>query len=104
MWYLSFSISLFPGSTTTKVLENLADLTRKLFSWFANSQIKANNNKCHLILSSPKGDAAILKENSAITCSKAKKLLRVYIDYKHFFKHFFKLFSYYLDVLCPLFK
>ena len=46
----------FVGSTTTEVLENL---TKKLFSWFANNQMKGNNDKCHLILSSPEEDAAI---------------------------------------------
>ena len=70
------------GSTTTEVLDNLSCLTKKLFSWFANNQMKANDDKCHLILSSPEDDIAFQIENSTIKCSKVKKLLGVHIDYK----------------------
>ena len=38
------------GNTTTEVLENL--LLKKLLSWFANNQMKENDDKCHLLLSS----------------------------------------------------
>ena len=44
--------------------------------------MKANDNKCHLLLSSPDGSAVIQLENSTIKCSKVKKLLGVHIDYK----------------------
>ena len=70
------------GSTTTKVLDNLSCFIKKLFSWFANNQMKANDDKCHLILSSPEDDIAFQIENSTIKCSKVKKLLGVHIDYK----------------------
>ena len=70
------------GSTTTEVLENLSGITKKLFTWFANNQMKANDDKCHLLLSSPDDSALIQIENSTITCSKVKKLLGVHIDYK----------------------
>ena len=70
------------GSTTTEVLDNLSCLTKKLFSWFANNQMKANDDKCHLILSSPEDDIAFQIENSTTKCSKVKKLLGVHIDYK----------------------
>ena len=70
------------GSTTTEVLDNLSCLTKKLFSWFANNQMKANDDKCHLILSSPEDDIAFQIKNSTLKCSKVKKLLRVHIDYK----------------------
>ena len=70
------------GSTTTDVLENLSGITKKLFTWFANNEMKANDDKCHLLLSSPDDRALIQIENSTIKCSKVKKLLEVYIDYK----------------------
>ena len=70
------------GSTTAEVLDNLSCLTKKMFSWFANNQMKANDDKCHLILSSPEDDIAFQIENSTIKCSKVKKLLGVHIDYK----------------------
>ena len=44
--------------------------------------MKANNDKCHLILSSPEDDIAFQIENSTTKCSKVKKLLGVHIDYK----------------------
>ena len=70
------------GSTTTKVLENLSGTTKKLFTWFANNQMKANGDKSHLLLSSPDDSPVIQIKNSAIKCSKVKKLLGVHIDYK----------------------
>ena len=64
------------GSTTTEVLENLSGITKKLFTWFANNQMKANDDKCHLLLSSPDDSAVIQIENSTIKCSKVKKTIR----------------------------
>ena len=64
------------GSTTTEVLENLSGITKKLFTWFANNQMKANDDKCHLLLSSPDDSALIQIENSTIKCSKVKKTIR----------------------------
>ena len=53
-------------STTAEVLENLSGITKKLFTWFTNNQMKANDNKYHLILSSPDDSAVIQIENSTI--------------------------------------
>ena len=44
--------------------------------------MKANDNKCHLLLSSPDDSVVIQIENSTKKCSKFKKLLGVHIDYK----------------------
>ena len=44
--------------------------------------MKANDDKCHLLLSSPDDSSLIQIENSTIKCSKVKKLLGVHIDYK----------------------
>ena len=44
--------------------------------------MKANGDKCHLLLSSPDDSAVIQIKNSAIKCSKVKRLLGVHIDYK----------------------
>ena len=37
------------GSTTTEALENLSGITKKLFTRIANNQMKANDDKCHLL-------------------------------------------------------
>ena len=44
--------------------------------------MKANDAKCHLLLSSPDDSSLIQIENSTTKCSKVKKLLGVHIDYK----------------------
>ena len=44
--------------------------------------MKANDDKCHLLLSSPDDRAVFQIENSIIKCSRTKKLLGVHIDYK----------------------
>ena len=80
--YADDTTPYFVGSTTAEVLENLSCLTKKLFSWIANNQMKANDDKCHLILSSPDEDAVIQMEESTIKYFKIKKLLVVRIDYK----------------------
>ena len=72
--YADNTTPYFVGSTTAEVLENLSCLTKKLFSWIANNQMKANDDKCHLILSSPDEDAVIQMEESTIKYFKIKKL------------------------------
>ena len=47
------------GSTATEVLENISGITKKLFTWFAYNQMKANDDKCHLILLPPDDSAVI---------------------------------------------
>ena len=44
--------------------------------------MKANDDKCHLLLNSSEEDPAIQREESKIKCSKKKKLLGIDIDYK----------------------
>ena len=70
------------SSTTIEVLENLSGITKKLFTWFANNQMKANDDKCHLLLISPDDSSIIQIKNSTIKCSKVKKILGIQIDYK----------------------
>ena len=44
--------------------------------------MKAKDDKCHLLLSSPDDSTVIQIENTTIKCSTVKKLLRVHIDHK----------------------
>ena len=53
-----------------------------MFSLLANTQMKANDNKCHLILSSSEEDAAIQIKESTTKCFEKKKPLGIHIDYK----------------------
>ena len=81
-YYADDTTPYFLGSTIAKVLKNLYSLTKKLFSWFTNNQIKANDDKCQLILSSTEEDEAIQIEKSTIKCWRVKKLLAININYK----------------------
>ena len=74
--YAEITTPYFVGSMTADVLENISCLTKKLFSWFAN------NDKSHLIFSSPKEDAAIQIEEPRIKWLKIKKLSGMHINYK----------------------
>ena len=62
-YFVNYSDDTTPysvGSTTAEVLENLSGITKKLFTWFPNNQMKAKNDKCHALLSSP-DDSAIIQ-------------------------------------------
>ena len=67
------------ANNTTEVIENLTIITQKLFTWFANNQMKVNHDKCHLLLSVQE-DANIQIANMTINCSKSKKLLGIVLD------------------------
>ena len=66
------------GSNIIEVLTNLSCHAQKLFTWFANNQMKANYDKCHLLFSTQES-ASIQVENFTIKTSKAKKLLGINI-------------------------
>ena len=60
---------------------------QRLFIWFANNQMKASLDKCHLLLSTKK-DANIQILNTTINYSRSQKLLGIVFDNKLMFnKH-----------------
>ena len=67
------------GDNTTKVLTNLSSVAQKLPTWFANTKIKANHDKCHLLLGT-RESFNIQIANFTIKSSKVKKLLRINLD------------------------
>ena len=60
------------ANNTEEVIENLTNVTQKLFTWFANNQMKANHDKCHLLLSTQE-EANIQIANTTIKCSQSEK-------------------------------
>ena len=81
------------ANNTARVIENLTIITQKLYTWFANNQMKVNHDKCHLILSTQK-EANIQFANTATKCSKSKRLLGIVLDNKlKFEKH--------VESICP---
>ena len=79
----------YTDDTTPYVIGNNAEeaITQKLFTWFAQNEMKANLNKCHLLLSTT--DAFNFKiSETVIRNSNSKKLLGVTFDNKlKFEKH-----------------
>ena len=62
-------------------VENLTNITQKLFTWFPSNQMKANPGKCHLLLSTQE-EANIQITNITIESSRSQKLLEIVIDNK----------------------
>ena len=67
------------ANNTEEVIENLTNVTQKLFTWFANNQMDANHDKCHLLLSTQE-EANIQIANTTIKCSQSKKILGIILD------------------------
>ena len=67
------------ANNTEEVIENLTNVTQKLFTWFANNQMKANHDKCHLLLSTQE-EANIQIANTTIKCSQSEKILGIILD------------------------
>ena len=67
------------GKTPLHVMTSLENAAEKLFRWFTNNQMKANYDKCHLLMSmiTP---ICIKAKNSAIRESDNGKLLGVAMD------------------------
>ena len=69
------------AGNTTEAVTSLTDITQKLFTCFANSQMKANPHKCHLLLDmQDKANNQI--KNVTIESSSAKKILGMTVDNK----------------------
>ena len=64
------------SNDTETLLDTLQKNTEILIHWFNENYMKSNNDKCHLVISSP--DEISIK----IGCEKAVKLLGVTIDQK----------------------
>ena len=67
------------ANNTEEVIENLTNVTQKLFTWFANNQMKANHHKCHLLLSTQE-EANIQIVNTRIKYSQTEKVLGKILD------------------------
>ena len=54
----------------------MSSVAQKLITWFANNKIKANHDKCHILLSTPE-ISNIQIANFTIKSSEIKKLLGI---------------------------
>ena len=72
------------GDNIDEVIFSLQESSKKLFKWFADNQIKTNEDKCHLILS-PNELTEIQIGDFSIKNSASEKLLGINIDSKRNF-------------------
>ena len=69
------------GENFEEVIKSLEDSSKILFQWFTNNYMKANADKCHLLLSTNEVFSANI-DNAVIQNSTTEKLLGITIDYK----------------------
>ena len=69
------------GNGAKEAINSLKEISDELFYWFANNQMKANPDKCHLLKSSS-NKVSICVDNCNIKSSKYEKLLCIEIDNK----------------------
>ena len=67
------------GETPEHVVESLKDSSNKLFEWFENNHMKANSDKCHLLMRT-KVPVSIEVDKDVIKNTNCEKLLGVKID------------------------
>ena len=69
------------GNGAKEAINSLKEPSDELFYWFANNQMKANPDKCHLLISSS-DKVSICVDNYNIKSSKCEKLFDIKIDNK----------------------
>ena len=69
------------SDSTEGVINSLENISIKLFKWFADNQMKANKDKCHLLISDGE-NITINVDGNKIGKSICEKLLGVIVDYK----------------------
>ena len=79
--YPNYNTPYVIGNGVREVINSLKQPSNELFYWFANNQMKANPDKCHLLTSSS-DKASIYVDNYNIKSSKCEKLLGIKIDTK----------------------
>ena len=67
------------GNNAKEVVSKLKAITQKLFTWFAQNKMKANLNKCHLLLSTTDAFNFEISE-TAIRNLNLKKILGITFD------------------------
>ena len=67
------------GTDISIVISELQGISTKVFNWLGNNHMKANPNKCHLLLSA-KSPEVVSIDRIQITSSTAETLLGITID------------------------
>jgi len=91
--YADDNTPYYCSDNTPSLIEMLEIAAAKLFEWFKNNNLKANADKCHLLLSTNQSQNMHINK-TIINSSKVEKLLGVLIDNKlSFDQHVSKLCS-----------
>ena len=77
--YADDSTPFVSGDTPLSVITSLENAAEKLFEWFANNHMKANHDKCHLLMSTLTPISIKIKDY-IIKNSDNEKLLGVTVD------------------------
>ena len=77
--YADNNTSFVSGGTPLSVITSLENAAEKLFKWFVNNHMKANHNKCHLLMSTLT-PISIKVKDYIIKNSDNEKLLGVTVD------------------------
>ena len=80
------------GNDMEDIVLKLQDLSKILFQWFMDNQMKANPDKCHLICNT-NDTINFIVENQIIDNSKCEKRLGAKFDYK-------LTFNFHIDGIC----
>ena len=82
--FMSYAYDTTPFSIANsieKTISILEDISEELFQWFSSNQMKANEAKCHLLLSKHSSVSKKIKD-AKVKNSASEKLLGIQIDNK----------------------
>ena len=79
--YVDDNTPYVTGDSTEDVINSLENVSVILFKWFPGNQMKANKEKCHLLISCSE-NITINVDGNIIGKSISEKLLGVNVDYK----------------------
>ena len=86
MSYADDNTPFLVGRESEIVISELSTITKTIFNWFENNGMKANPDKCHLIVTE-NGNFQIEHDNFLIENSVCEKILGVKVDNKLTFKN-----------------
>ena len=84
--YADDNTPYFIGKTPEEVISQLEKSSKSIFEWFENNRMKANPNKCHLLLSKNKNFETDVNGNR-ISNTRLEKVLGVTFDNQLNFNH-----------------
>ena len=82
--YADDSTPFVSGDTPLHAIISLKNAAEKKFEWFTNNHIKANYDKCHLLMST-------LSQNTTFRCNTQEKFLHSYEWERYGYSHLFSM-------------